>query len=244
MTDRGGGDGAGGFRDDGGVERGGARFFFEALCPAGAGGGVLEAGDSGGGGGCRGPVGRVLAENGLAGRVARLRMTLTAGEEGGEPNLWVRAFGIEEPPEVVEVTGSGLVRNAEGGLAGLKSVSWAESAAALEEARAAGAGGGADAQHAGGAVRGGRRAMCSLVRGGEVRTPPLSSGCLPGVMREVALEVCGELGIPVSEEALFPGDLEEAEEVFLTSAVRRVQGVGFLGEVGGAGCGRAVLGMV
>lgn len=55
---------------------------------------------------------------------------------------------------------------------------------------------------------------------GEVWTPPLSSGCLPGITREVILEEVHVPGIRVVEKTLLPADLESAEEVFITSTTR------------------------
>lgn len=53
------------------------------------------------------------------------------------------------------------------------------------------------------------------VDGANVWTPPLSSGCLPGVTRAVLLEI-GQ----VKEKTLFPADLESADEVFVSSTTR------------------------
>ncbi len=55
---------------------------------------------------------------------------------------------------------------------------------------------------------------------GEVHTPPLSSGCLPGVTRELLLDVVRVPGITVSERALKPQDLERADQIFITSTTR------------------------
>ncbi len=55
---------------------------------------------------------------------------------------------------------------------------------------------------------------------GEVWTPPLDSGCLPGITREVILEEVRVPGIRILEKTLFPADLESAEEVFITSTTR------------------------
>jgi branched-chain amino acid aminotransferase len=57
-------------------------------------------------------------------------------------------------------------------------------------------------------------------QGTQVWTPPLSSGCLPGITREVLL---GEIHVPgysISEKPLTPADLETADEVFITSTTR------------------------
>jgi branched-chain amino acid aminotransferase len=56
--------------------------------------------------------------------------------------------------------------------------------------------------------------------GGEVYTPPLDSGCLPGVTRELLLDVVRAPGIKVTERALKPQDLERADQVFITSTTR------------------------
>ena len=56
--------------------------------------------------------------------------------------------------------------------------------------------------------------------GGEVCTPPLSSGCLPGVTRELLLDVVRIPGIQVMERPLTPQDLERADQVFITSTTR------------------------
>jgi len=59
-----------------------------------------------------------------------------------------------------------------------------------------------------------------VAKGSKVYTPPLSSGCLPGITREVLLEEIHAPGITVEEKTLLPGDLESADEVFITSTTR------------------------
>ncbi len=56
--------------------------------------------------------------------------------------------------------------------------------------------------------------------GGDVFTPPLGSGCLPGVTRELLLDVVRVPGIKVMERALQLEDLERADQVFITSTTR------------------------
>jgi branched-chain amino acid aminotransferase len=58
---------------------------------------------------------------------------------------------------------------------------------------------------------------------GVVYTPPLDSGCLPGVTRAVLLEELRPAsGLRVLEKTLLPADLENAEEVFITSTTREL----------------------
>jgi branched-chain amino acid aminotransferase len=65
-----------------------------------------------------------------------------------------------------------------------------------------------------------------LVRGREILTPPLSSGCLPGITREALLDIIPAAGYTLLEQDLVPGDLDSADEVFISSTTREVAGVG------------------
>ena len=60
------------------------------------------------------------------------------------------------------------------------------------------------------------------VFGNQVFTPPLTSGCLPGVTRELLLSEIRVAPFDVSERTLKPADLEAANEVFITSTTRDV----------------------
>ncbi len=59
-----------------------------------------------------------------------------------------------------------------------------------------------------------------IANGNEVWTPPLASGCLPGITRELLLSEVRAAGIHVGEKSLTPRDLESAGEVFITSTTR------------------------
>jgi branched-chain amino acid aminotransferase len=61
-----------------------------------------------------------------------------------------------------------------------------------------------------------------LVRGGELLTPPLALGILPGITRDRVLACAREVGIPAREKLLHIGDVYRADELFLTSSVRLV----------------------
>ena len=58
--------------------------------------------------------------------------------------------------------------------------------------------------------------------GDKVFTPPLTSGCLPGVTREVLLEELRAPGFELVEANLLPADLESADEVFISSTTREL----------------------
>ena len=65
-----------------------------------------------------------------------------------------------------------------------------------------------------------------LVREGRVLTPPLSSGCLAGITREILFAIAPAAGIELVEQELAPNDLSAAEEVFVSSTTREVAAVG------------------
>ena len=59
-----------------------------------------------------------------------------------------------------------------------------------------------------------------IAEGSNVWTPPLDSGCLPGITRDLLLSEVRVPGIRVDEKTLLLGDLEAADEVFITSTTR------------------------
>ncbi|MGH9667156.1 MAG: aminotransferase class IV [Bryobacteraceae bacterium] len=61
-----------------------------------------------------------------------------------------------------------------------------------------------------------------IAEGSRVSTPPISSGCLPGVTRALLLEEVRVPGYQVQERVLLPADLEKADQIFITSTTREL----------------------
>ena len=61
-----------------------------------------------------------------------------------------------------------------------------------------------------------------IAQGNDVWTPPLNSGCLPGITREILIGETLVPGIHVRERTLAPCDLEQADEIFITSTTRNL----------------------
>jgi branched-chain amino acid aminotransferase len=61
-----------------------------------------------------------------------------------------------------------------------------------------------------------------LVRSGTLLTPPLDAGILPGITREVVLELAARNDIPAREQRLTVEDLFGADEAFITSTLKEV----------------------
>lgn len=158
--------------------------------------------------------------------VARLRVTYTGGvsplgsERGNERATLVVALSpaTATPGPTAAVTVP-WTRNERGALTGLKTTSYGENVVALSRAREQGA---TEALFANtqGRLCEGTGSNVFVVVGGRLLTPPLSSGCLAGITRELVLDWAGghEADLPV-------GVLAEAEEIFLTSSLRDVQPV-------------------
>ena len=62
--------------------------------------------------------------------------------------------------------------------------------------------------------------------GNIVITPPVSDGCLNGIMRKQILEILKKIeGIEVKETSISPFDLQKADELFLTNVISGIQPV-------------------
>jgi branched-chain amino acid aminotransferase len=172
----------------------------------------------------------VLEANALT--EARLRITVTGGlsplgsERGGHPpTVIVAASPVTPGARATSVAISPWPRNEHGATAGLKTTSYAENVRALAYARELGA---TEA-----VLENTQHQLCEatgsnvfVVSGGVVRTPPASSGCLLGVTRALVLELCPALGIAAEEVDLpLHALVDDADEAFLTSTVREVQGI-------------------
>jgi branched-chain amino acid aminotransferase len=165
----------------------------------------------------------LLERNGLAKGRARVRLALSAGagdlrrlEAGSDGLLWITVAACPPPPESVTLVTADFPRNERSPLSGIKCASYAENLIALDQARRAGA----DEAlffNTRGELCEAATANVFLVRDGEVLTPPLSSGCLPGTMRAQVMA-----RIAVKEQSLTAADVAAAEELFVTSATRGV----------------------
>lgn len=163
----------------------------------------------------------LLARNGLATGSARLRLIATAGSgpandltRGTDALVWLAGFPASEIPAAMTASISPWPRNERSPLAGLKSASYAENVIALDHARRLGF----DETlflNTCGQLCEFSTANVFLVKNGVVFTPSLDSGCLPGIAREVILELT-----PCEQRPLTVSDLDAADEIFLTSATR------------------------
>lgn len=179
--------------------------------------------------------------------LGRLRITVTGGpgplgshRGEGSPTLVVAVSPASPWPDRIVAVTVPWTRNESSAVAGAKTTSYAENVVALRAAHQHGAHEALLANTRGVLCEGtGSNVLVAI--GGRLLTPPLSSGCLAGITRELLLEWGREEGLPVAEEDLPLQALATADEVLLTSSTRDVQPVAVLdgrelagGELGGA----------
>jgi branched-chain amino acid aminotransferase len=169
----------------------------------------------------------VVEANALAD--ARMRITLTSGpgppglaRGAAEPTVLIAAQPLTPWPATATAIVSDRRRDERSPLAGVKTISLADSVLALTDARARGA---AEAilLNERGDVCEATTANVFVVRGGRVETPSPASGCLAGITRECVLGLCSGLGLRGHEAELPAAALQEADELFLTSSTREIQ---------------------
>jgi branched-chain amino acid aminotransferase len=189
---------------------------------------------------CRG----TLAANGL--KEARIRLTVSngdsdkapwAGGASGEPTIVVTArpyvpFSAEKYEEGFKLGIATEKRCRCSVIDTLKSVNHLASAMARMEAAANGMDEALLLNDDGYIAEGGG---CNIffVASAALVTPPLDSGILPGVTREIILEMASAMGIRVKEVDIKPPALKRFDEAFVTNAMIEVMPVVAVREANG-----------
>jgi branched-chain amino acid aminotransferase len=161
--------------------------------------------------------------------LGRLRITLTAG--GGPlgsgrspvaPTLMVAVEAAAPWPDRIAVLTVPWTRNERSATAGVKTTSYAENVVCLRQAQSRGAHE-ALLANTQGMLCEGTGSNVLVERDGVLVTPPLASGCLAGITRELFLEWAAADGLPVVEADLPMAELTQASSMLLTSSTRDVQ---------------------
>jgi len=176
-----------------------------------------------------------MAASNLGASEAYIRVLLTRGI--GEltydpaatptPSVVIIVKPQVDPPEAaylygVKVTIVDIIRNHPGSVNPIiKSNNLMNSALAMQEALRRGAFEGVMRNYRG-ELSECTTANLFIVRGGVVMTPPLASGLLPGITRELVFEIGRDIGVDVREAVLHDEDFYRADEAFLTSTTREL----------------------
>ena len=156
----------------------------------------------------------------------KLRITYTGGQGPlgseapyGPPTLIIMLAPADGAPQLTSIVTAPWTRNEHGALAGVKSTSYAENVRGLGYAASYRAGE-AIFLNTAGHICEGTGTNIFMVFGDNVITPPLSSGPLAGITRELIMEWSA-----VEERDLTLNDAKNADEVFITSSMRDIQAV-------------------
>jgi len=162
---------------------------------------------------------------------ARVRLTVSRGEAGvfpayksdAAPTVLVTATAYSSPPAQLYNRGfkallSSFHRDSQSPLSKLKSTSYLLNVLSRLEAEAAGLDEALLLNERGFIAEGSTSNVFFVNRSGLVM-PSVESGILPGITREVVLELADILKIDVAEGEVRPDDLGQFDEAFLTNSV-------------------------
>jgi branched-chain amino acid aminotransferase group I len=177
---------------------------------------------------------------------ARVRLTVTNGEgtalpwvdAGGDPTVLITVvpytpYTNEQYEQGFKVGISNVRRTRQNALESLKTISYLANVMARMEV----------AQHGmdealllneDGYISEGGSSNIFFVRSGRVVTPALNSGLIPGVTREVVMELAAALGIVLSEGTVGKPIFKQCEEAFMTNSMMEIMPVTNISDESGA----------
>jgi branched-chain amino acid aminotransferase len=167
----------------------------------------------------------LLKRNGLESGMARIRFTLNMGDgpmnltDSGKSWAWITVSRVEPEDVRLRLTLAPWRKDNESMLRGLKVGNYAEHLIALDMARHEGF----DEMlffNTSDELCEAAMANVFLIRDKELFTPSLDSGCLPGVTRELIIQLAAASKIPCHVKTLTKKDLSKADGIFLTSSIK------------------------
>lgn len=180
----------------------------------------------------------LILENGLIyDGDSRVRVTVTGGSSEGPKSLtrdggggvFITAKPYDGYParmysEGITVIISGIKRNSTTPLSSLKTGNYLDSLLARQEAFDRAADDSVMTTAAGNLAEA-TASNLFWVKDGDLHTPDIGCGFLPGVTREAVSELCLELGIPLKPVMVGPEALLDADEAFLTNSLMELMPV-------------------
>ena len=180
-------------------------------------------------------IAEVIAANHYYQGRYRIRVTLSGGanqlgggRQQGDVMVTARSADSASDSDLAKLAWVPFVINERAATAGVKSTSYADHVLAYRHALNAGADE-ALMFNSQGHLAEGSMSNVFVVKDGVVQTPSLASGCLPGVTRQLVINLCADLDLPVEECQLGVQDIDNADEIFLTSSLREIQAAVLLG---------------
>ncbi len=182
---------------------------------------------------------------------ARVRLAVSAGEGSlvpdinscRTPTVLVTAAGYTTLSEDVYVKGYRLItsdirRNSRSPVSRLKTANYLECLLARQRAKADGYDEALLLNEAG-CIAEAATANIFIVSQGTVVTPDEESGILPGITRDVIIELCKKLGIGIELRQILADEIVEADEAFISNSIVEIMPVT---EIDGKSIGYGVAG--
>lgn len=167
-------------------------------------------------------------------RYKKVRLTITSGDSArwtgrpGRPRVVISVSTHDIPEEPFRLLVSEFLVDQDSVFRRIKTVSYAIQAAAIRKAQARGYDDALlvnETSH----VAEVTSANIFWVKRGVIYTPPLSAGCLDGVTRRAVFAVAKRLKLKITERDETLRGLLSSDEVFISSSLKLVVGVGLIG---------------
>lgn len=149
---------------------------------------------------------------------AALRITLTHGEERTNPTLAITLRELPKVTEPVKLAVSRFLKFSQDPWEKVKTTCRARNWIVREEAEERGCFDALFRSETGDFVEG-TVSNFFIVKAGEVWTPPLSRGILPGVTRGKILEICKRLEVTVQEKLISLQTMRRAESIWISNSL-------------------------
>ena len=175
----------------------------------------------------------LLKKNGLNGKNASLRITLTRGigprgllpPEIVKPTLMITAFPfVSSAHNSVKTVISSIRRNESSPLSKMKSLCYLDNILARQTAIKEGFDD-CILLNTKGKIACGSASNLFIVTSKGIITPPTADGVLPGITRKIVIDLCKSNNLPIYEESINEKELIDANEIFFTNRLIEIQPV-------------------
>jgi branched-chain amino acid aminotransferase len=177
-------------------------------------------------------ISELLIKNNLHETSAGIRLTLTRGSssrgllppENPQPTFMLTCFSLAPIKKSVSLHVTKIIRNEHSPLVKIKSLNYLDNILARREAFIHHTDEGI-LLNTKGNIAEVSAANIFMVKDNKVFTPSIEEGALPGVTRQIVIDICKKLSIPILETAIDLSFFYSAQEIFLTNSLIGIQPV-------------------
>jgi branched-subunit amino acid aminotransferase/4-amino-4-deoxychorismate lyase len=151
------------------------------------------------------------------------------GDKGINDSLLIFTDDLKEDDKELKITISPFKINSHSPITGVKSTCYINNILSLKEIKNKGFDE-AMVLNEDGYIAEAIMANIFWINNGIVYTPSLNTGCLPGITRDIILEIIRDLGIYIKEGEFGLNEIKDAKEIFLTSCIKGVKPVRYIND--------------